>query len=105
MGGVRIGWIRFGVAWCLWTFGAAWADDPIYRVYVDGLACPFCAYGVEKKLGQIAGVERVETNIAAGVVTVSVREGVSLDEATARTAVQAAGFTLRRFERIGDPDP
>lgn len=55
----------------------AWAEE--YRVHVNGLSCPFCAYGIEKKLGQIKGVEKVETDIAAGSVTVTTDEGALLD--------------------------
>ncbi len=32
-----------------------------YPLRVDGLAWPFCAYGIEKTLGALAGVERVDT--------------------------------------------
>ena len=72
-----------------------------YRIHVDGLACPFCAYGIEKKLAAVEGVERVETDIASGSVAVTMAEGATLDEAAARQAVNAAGFSLRRFERVG----
>ena len=27
--------------------------NPDVIVYVDGLACPFCAYGIEKKLNDL----------------------------------------------------
>lgn len=29
-----------------------------YRVGVNGLACPFCAYGIEKRLNTIDGVKK-----------------------------------------------
>ena len=69
-----------------------------YTLWVDGLACPFCAYGVEKHLGAVAGVERVETDIRSGTLTVFVEGDRTLDEASARKAVEAAGFTLRDFK-------
>lgn len=34
----------------LMATAAALAAGPSYRLAVDGLACPFCAYGIEKKL-------------------------------------------------------
>ncbi len=70
-----------------------------YKLYVDGLACPFCAYGVEKKLRGVAGVDGLDIDINAGVVSVTMAEGASLDEAAARQIVKDAGFTLRDFER------
>lgn len=81
------------------TFSAAYAGAEGYRLSVDGLACPFCAYGVEKQLAAIDGVGGIETDIAAGTVTVTMEADATLDEATARRAVEAAGFTLRAFEK------
>src|ERR671919_1505147 len=77
---------------------AAWAAGLSYRLQVDGLACPFCAYGIEKKLTALEGVEKVETHIKDGAVIVTMEDGAALDEATAKRAVEAAGFTLNGFE-------
>ena len=79
---------------------AALAAGPSYQIEVAGLSCPFCAYGIEKKLTAIAGVERVETNIRAGTVTVSMKDGARLDRATAERAVKAAGFTLKGIRPV-----
>ncbi len=84
----------FAVMWAM----PAWAGA-VYKLYVDGLACPFCAYGVEKKLRGVAGVEKLDIDINTGVVSVTMAEGASLDEAAARQIVKDAGFTLRDFER------
>lgn len=35
------------------------AAQPRYQIEVAGLACPFCAYGIEKKLRAIEGVGRL----------------------------------------------
>ena len=70
-----------------------------YAIGVDGLACPFCAYGIEKQLLRLDGVETAETDVKSGQVVVTLREGATLDEPTARKAVEAAGFTLRAFEK------
>lgn len=72
---------------------------PGYVIRADGLACPFCAYGIEKQLGAVDGVTSVETDIRSGTVTVTMRPGATLDEAVARAAVEAAGFTMRGFAR------
>lgn len=77
---------------------AALAGQQAYKLRVDGLACPFCAYGIEKKLGAVKGVQRVEVDIGAGAVTVTMAEGAALDEASAQKAVKEAGFSLRGFE-------
>jgi len=75
------------------------SDGAAYTLRVDGLGCPFCAYGVEKKLNQIKGVRRIDVDIKAGAVIVIVDTGAPLDETAARNAVQSAGFSLRGFSR------
>lgn len=84
------------------AIGSAAAEDPPvrYRLFVDGLACPFCAYGAEKQLRDIKGVSELRTDIVSGHVTLTLTGRETLEETTARRAVEAAGFTLRRFEKI-----
>ena len=89
---------RSGLVLALMLFAATAVLADVYKLYVDGLACPFCAYGVEKKVGGLDGVEKVEIEIEDGLVAVTLAEGATLDEATARRAVDEAGFTLRKFE-------
>lgn len=79
---------------------AALAVQEVYKVYVDGLACPFCAYGIEKKLSAIPAVEKLDTDIKTGTVTVTAAEGTALDEAVLRKAVEEAGFKPRKIERV-----
>jgi copper chaperone CopZ len=69
-----------------------------YQLRVEGLSCPFCAYGIEKKLGALEGVQGIETNIKDGIVIVTMKDGATLDEASARKAVKEAGFSLRKLE-------
>ncbi len=80
----------------------ALAESPAYVVEVDGLACPFCAYGVEKQFSRIDGVETIDVDIETGAVIVTMRDGATLDEAMARGAVEAAGFDLRDFRKGDD---
>ncbi len=76
---------------------SVWAGE-VYKLYVDGLACPFCAYGVEKKVTGLKGVEKINIDIDGGLVSVTMAGGATLDEAIAREAVDQAGFSLRKFE-------
>jgi len=78
------------------------ANRTIYVLQADGLACPFCAYGIEKQLSRIEGVATVSTDIESGTVTVTMNPGVNLTEDQAKEAVDRAGFTLRGFKRKGD---
>ncbi len=86
------------LAMMLFAAPAVLADTHVYKLYVDGLACPFCAYGVEKKIGGLDGVEKIDIDIDGGIVAVTLADGATLDEATAKRAVDEAGFTLRKFE-------
>ena len=83
---------------------AANAAGTEYRMRVDGLACPFCAYGIEKKLSSIDGVEDTHVNIKTGEVIVTMVEGVPLHEDNARKKVKEAGFTLRGFSQRSGGD-
>jgi len=71
-----------------------------YRLYVDGLACPFCAYGIEKQLGKLDGVEDVHVEVGNGLVRVVTRGDRELRETDVREAVERAGFTLDRFDPV-----
>ena len=77
----------------------ALATPQAFKLGVDGLACPFCAYGIEKKLSSIDGVENIDVVSREGVVIVIMADGATLDESAARKAVEDAGFDLRSFER------
>lgn len=72
----------------------AWPADA-YVVRVDGLACPFCAYGIEKQFGRLPGVTTTDVNLASGVVVVHVKPGTRFDQAQIAQTVQQAGFTLK----------
>ncbi len=71
-----------------------------YALQVDGLACPFCAYGIEKELKSIDGVQGIEVDINEGRVVVTTAEGARFDKEAALRAVKNAGFTLAGFERL-----
>lgn len=78
---------------------AALATGNQYTLGVKGVACPYCAYGIEKRLNKIDGVEEVVVDIGDSVVRVTMAEGANLTEAKARTAVKEAGFTLHSFSQ------
>lgn len=83
----------------LWS-GLVTAQDRQYRLAVDGLACPFCAYGIEKKLNTLDGVDTVDIQLDEGVVVVTMEPGASLTRERARAAINEAGFTLNGFETV-----
>ncbi len=48
---------------------------PVYKVYVDGLSCPFCAYGIEKKFSKVKGVEKIDIDLKTGTTIVTMASG------------------------------
>lgn len=81
---------------------AALAAGTQYVMRVDGLACPYCAYGIEKKLKQIDGVEKIDVDLEKGLVTVNVREETELTEPQMQQLFKDAGFTFRSMRVIPD---
>ncbi len=65
-----------------------------YEVQVDGLACPFCAYGLEKKLKKLPGAKNVQIELNAGRASFDVGDDV-LFPGPVKNAVRDAGFTAR----------
>ena len=80
--------------------GNVLAADSQYQLGVNGLACPFCVYGLEKQLSKLPGVKQIETNVKQGEVRLLVKEGAVLTEPFAREAVEKSGFSLRSFKKL-----
>lgn len=85
------------------TCGAAYgqtnkqADGRRYvNVEVDGLACPFCAYGLEKKLKNIKGQENLYIDIQHGYATFNVPADSKITKEKINKIVEEAGFTARK---------
>lgn len=83
---------------------AVLAAENQYVLGVDGLACPFCAYGIEKRLHKVDGVTDVQVDVGESLVRVTLQEGKTLTEERARQAVDEAGFTLRSYAEAGGSD-
>jgi len=72
-------------------------DRPQVSVRVDGLSCPFCAFGLEKKLKSIDGVTGLEINVNEGVALLTFDDVSSIDRNVIRAHVKQAGFTPREI--------
>ncbi len=69
------------------------ADQKRATVRVDGLSCPFCAFGLEKKLKAIAGVEKLEIKVNDGLAILNFADSAKIDEKLIAKKVKEAGFT------------
>ncbi|MCH6575039.1 MAG: heavy-metal-associated domain-containing protein [Bacteroidetes bacterium] len=67
------------------------------QVEVDGLSCPFCAYGLEKKLSGIDGVASIKIDIDQGMAILTISENKIITEEEIRKVVKQAGFTPKKI--------
>ena len=70
------------------------AETILYTIRVDGLACPYCAYGIEKKLNQLKGVKFLDIDLEKGIVSVQT-EGVKLSDEQLKQLFEDSGFSYR----------
>ncbi len=63
------------------------------KVEVMGLACPFCAYGLEKKLKELDGIETINIDVEEGVVYMTTSPSQKPAEEIIIDTVMDAGFT------------
>ncbi len=68
-------------------------------VRVDGLSCAFCAYGLEKKLGELEGVEKVQINLKNGTAVLTVKDNNIITDETIKKTVENSGFTPKEINR------
>ncbi|SMD24094.1 heavy-metal-associated domain-containing protein [Kibdelosporangium aridum] len=59
---------------------------------VEGMTCSHCVSSVTEEVGQIAGVQNVDVDLATGKVTVTSDTDLSIDDV--RAAVTEAGYQL-----------
>lgn len=72
-----------------------------FMVQVDGLGCPFCAYGLEKKFKEFKGIKDVKIDIETGDFSFAYPAEKELTMEAVEKQVQKAGYTpiTSRIER------
>ncbi len=68
------------------------------KLRVDGLACPLCAYEMEKKLKNLPGISHLDIQLKKGVVLVKMKPGQSPTLKQIIDCVKDSGFTMRQAE-------
>ena len=99
--GARLPVVVGGLLALLLTLGhpaVARADVEEMVLRIDGLACPFCAFGIEKKLSRLEGVQHVDIQMDGGIVTLTLAPGTLVSAEKLQSAVSDAGFTLASLE-------
>ena len=75
------------------------AAHPDIVMRVDGLACPFCAHGLERKLDALEATDSVEIRLNEGLVLLYLRDEHSVSDEALTKAVTNAGFVVRAISR------
>ncbi len=71
----------------------AQSDRDQMEVQVDGLGCPFCAYGLEKKFKEFKGIKNVKIDMETGIFTFSYPASKELTLKQIEDQVDNAGYT------------
>lgn len=69
-------------------------------LHVDGMSCPFCAYGLEKRLRKIEAIDDLVIRLSDGLVQIRLVDGAELADDVLDKAVDRAGFSLREIRRL-----
>ncbi len=64
-----------------------------FMIQVDGLGCPFCAYGLEKKFKEFKGIKNVKIDIETGDFSFSYPAEKELTMSDVIKQVEKAGYT------------
>lgn len=68
-------------------------DKDKFTVNVDGLGCPFCAYGLEKKIKKLKGIKKVKIDMEEAKLTFDYPAEKLLTIAAVEAQVDEAGYT------------
>lgn len=74
------------------------SDSARVEVQVDGLSCPFCAFGMEKRIRQLEGLENFEILVDEGKVLLTFHAAQRVDFEAVRDGVRKGGFTPKNIQ-------
>ena len=86
-------------------FGLGAQTQMKYVIQVKGLTCPFCAYGLEKKLRKVKGVASVSIDLEKDEAVVTTKAGETVGEECLREAVHSAGFSVASLKKVESEPP
>ena len=73
------------------------------KIEVKGLACPYCAFGMEKELKNVSGVENVEIELKTGLAYISTPIKQKPTKEKLKNIITDAGFTAGKIEFSNEP--
>ncbi len=78
--------------------GLAAADHTI-KVELNGLVCDFCARAMEKVFGKRSEVSGIDVNLDTKIVTIGLKKGADIDDATITKLITDAGYKVVKINR------
>lgn len=80
-----------------WAGQAASGESKQAVVTVQGMQCPFCAYGIRKHLARLPGARKVEVELAKNQAIVTFAPGAKTGDKEIQQAIRKAGFTAGKI--------
>lgn len=77
----------------LLSFQPAFSEIDRVEMQINGMTCPFCVYGIEKKLEALEEVEDASANLKTGIVDIKLKKDEPIDIERLNEAVRETGFT------------
>ena len=78
--------------------------DLIYvKIEIMGMACPYCAFGMEKELRKVAGVYNVKIELEVGLAFISTPIQQKPTKESIEKIIMDAGFTVGNIEYSTKP--
>jgi mercuric ion binding protein len=78
----------------------ALAQPQSLRAEVNGMVCSFCAQGIEKRMKTLPATQAVWVDLKNKTVSVEMKPGQRIDEATFRHEMKEAGYDVVRVEQV-----
>ena len=66
-------------------------------IEVEGLACPFCTFGIEKKLKALDEVDTLAIHLEEGKIELRLKADARLSRTQIAGAIREAGFEANRI--------
>ncbi len=73
------------------------------KIEIKGMACPYCAFGMEKELKKVAGVDNVDIELKKGMAYISTPASQRPIKKNLESIITNAGFTVGEIEFSDKP--
>jgi len=79
-------------------------EEKVYiKIEIDGMACAYCAFGMEKELKEVSGVDKVAIELKEGLAFISTPKSQKPEKENLSLIIQNAGFTPGNIEFSDKP--